>query len=307
MGVFPGPMATLLSEHLNGPIWATLVPEGMPMRKPFKFKVVSVSFVLMHIACVAALWVACSWKLLALCAGMYLVRMFAVTAGYHRYFSHRSYRMGRVPQFLMAFLAQTSAQKGVLWWAANHRDHHRHSDTPLDPHSPVTDGFWWSHVGWVLSDAYDAYDPKAIEDFARFPELRFLDTYHWLCPWLLGAGTFAFGLATGLGAWNTLVWGFVISTVLLWHGTFCINSLTHVWGTRRFETGDGSRTHFVLALITLGEGWHNNHHHYQAASRAGIRWWEVDPTFYALKILSWLRVVRDLRPFPQAATEASRS
>ena len=207
----------------------------------------------------------------------------------------------------MAFLAQTSAQKGVLWWAANHRDHHRHSDTPLDPHSPVRDGFWWSHVGWVLSDAYDVYDPKAIEDFARFPELRFLDTYHWLCPWLLGAGTFAFGLWTGLGAWNTLVWGFVISTVLLWHGTFCINSLTHVWGTRRFETGDGSRNNFVLALITLGEGWHNNHHHYQAASRAGIRWWEVDPTFYVLKILSWLRVVRDLRPFPQTATEASRS
>ena len=277
------------------------------MRKPLKFKVVSVSFVLMHMACAAALWVGCSWKLLALCAGMYLVRMFAVTAGYHRYFSHRSYRMGRVPQFLMAFLAQTSAQKGVLWWAANHRDHHRHSDTPLDPHSPVRDGFWWSHVGWVLSDAYDVYDPKAIEDFARFPELRFLDTYHWLCPWLLGAGTFAFGLWTGLGAWNTLVWGFVISTVLLWHGTFCINSLTHVWGTRRFETGDGSRNNFVLALITLGEGWHNNHHHYQAASRAGIRWWEVDPTFYVLKILSWLRVVRDLRPFPQTATEASRS
>ncbi|NTW85976.1 MAG: acyl-CoA desaturase [Holophagaceae bacterium] len=277
------------------------------MRKPFTVTVTSVSFVLVHLGCLAALWLTFSWKLVALCVALYLVRMFAVTAGYHRYFSHRAYRMGRVPQFLMAFLAQTSAQKGVLWWAANHRHHHRHSDTPQDLHSPVVDGFWWSHLGWVLSDAYDTYDPAAIEDFARFPELRFLDAYHWLCPWLLGALVFGFGIWTGLGGWETLVWGFAISTVLLWHGTFCINSLTHVWGTRRFETGDQSRNNLVLALITLGEGWHNNHHHYQASCRQGIRWWEVDPTFYALKVLSWLRVVRDLRPFPQAAMGASRS
>ncbi len=277
------------------------------MRKPFTFTVTSVSFVLVHLGCLAALWLTFSWKLVALCVALYLVRMFAVTAGYHRYFSHRSYRMGRVPQFLMAFLAQTSAQKGVLWWAANHRHHHRHSDTPQDLHSPVIDGFWWSHLGWVLSDAHDTYDPATIEDFARFPELRFLDTYHWICPWLLGTLAFGFGLWTGLGGWETLVWGFAISTVLLWHGTFCINSLTHVWGTRRFETGDQSRNNLVLALITLGEGWHNNHHHYQAACRAGIRWWEVDPTFYALKVLSWLRVVRDLRPFPLPASGASRS
>ena len=277
------------------------------MRKPFAFTVTSVSFVLVHLGCLAALWLTFSWKLVALCAVLYVVRMFAVTAGYHRYFSHRAYRMGRVPQFLMAFLAQTSAQKGVLWWAANHRHHHRHSDTPQDLHSPAIDGFWWSHLGWVLSDAYDTYDPATIEDFARFPELRFLDTYHWICPWLLGTLAFGFGLWSGLGGWETLVWGFAISTVLLWHGTFCINSLTHVWGTRRFETGDQSRNNLVLALITLGEGWHNNHHHYQASCRAGIRWWEVDPTFYALKVLSWLRVVRDLRPFPLPASGASRS
>jgi len=215
--------------------------------------------------------------------------------------------MGRVAQFLMAFLAQTSAQKGVLWWAANHRHHHRHSDTPQDLHSPVVDGFWWSHLGWVLSDAHDTYDPATIEDFARFPELRFLDTYHWICPWLLGTLAFGFGLWSGLGGWETLVWGFAISTVLLWHGTFCINSLTHVWGTRRFETGDQSRNNLVLALITLGEGWHNNHHHYQASCRAGIRWWEVDPTYYGLKVLGWVGIVRDMRPFPRAAMASSRS
>ncbi len=277
------------------------------MRKPFTFTVTSVSFVLVHLGCLAALWLTFSWKLVALCVALYLVRMFAVTAGYHRYFSHRAYRMGRVPQFLMAFLAQTSAQKGVLWWAANHRHHHRHSDTPQDLHSPVIDGFWWSHLGWVLSDAHDTYDPATIEDFARFPELRFLDTYHWICPWLLGTLAFGFGLWTGLGGWETLVWGFAISTVLLWHGTFCINSLTHVWGTRRFETGDQSRNNLVLALITLGEGWHNNHHHYQASCRAGIRWWEVDPTYYGLKLLGWVGIVRDMRPFPRAAMASSRS
>ena len=276
------------------------------MRKSFSFSVTSVSFVLVHLGCLAAFWVAFSWKLVALCLGLYLVRMFAVTAGYHRYFSHRSYRMGRLAQFCMAFLAQTSAQKGVLWWGAHHRHHHRHSDTPQDLHSPVVDGFWWSHLGWVLTDVHERTDHAAIEDFARFPELRFLDAYHWLCPWALGVGTFAFGAWTGLGGWAALTWGFAISTVLLWHGTFCINSLTHVWGTRRFATPDQSRNNLVLALITLGEGWHNNHHHYQAACRAGIRWWELDPTFYALKVLSWLRVVRDLRPFPKAALEPFR-
>ena len=148
------------------------------MRKPFSVTVVSVSFVLLHLACLTAIWLAFSWKLVALCGALYLIRMFAVTAGYHRYFSHRTYKLGRVPQFLLAFVAQTSAQKGVLWWAAHHRHHHRFSDTAQDLHSPVTDGFWWSHMGWVLSDAHDHYDTKSIEDFGRFPELRFLDAYH---------------------------------------------------------------------------------------------------------------------------------
>ena len=270
----------------------------MPATRRLSFSVTMVSFLLLHVACFTVLLVGFSWAGLALMAFLYVARMFAVTAGYHRYFSHRSYRLGRFSQFLLAFAAQTSAQKGVLWWAAHHRDHHRYSDTDRDIHSPVTQGFWWSHVGWVLSDAYEAYDPAKIQDFARFPELRFLDRHHWICPWLLGIATFAFGLVTGMGGWTALVWGFVLGTVLLFHGTFFINSLTHVWGTRRFETPDQSRNNFLLALITLGEGWHNNHHHYQAACRQGIRWWEFDPTYYVLKALSWIRVVRDIRPFP---------
>lgn len=274
----------------------------MPRR--FALTVPSAFFVLMHLACLAALAVPFSWKLAGLCAALYLLRMFAVTAGYHRYFSHRSYRLGRASQALLAFAAQTSAQKGVLWWAAHHRHHHRHSDMPEDRHSPVRQGFWWAHLGWFLSDAHDGYDPAAIQDFARYPELRFLDAHHWVCPWLLGIATFLVGEWTGLGGWSALVWGFVVSTVLLWHGTFLINSLCHVWGSRRFETGDTSRNNFLLALLTLGEGWHNNHHHCQASCRQGIRWWEVDPTYYALKALSWIGLVRGIRPVPAAARGA---
>jgi len=263
-----------------------------------KLTVSSVSFFALHGWALGVLLLPFSWKLGLLALVLYAVRMFAVTAGYHRYFSHRTYRLGRVPQFLLAFLAQTSGQKGALWWAARHRDHHRLSDSPEDIHSPVTQGFWYAHVGWVLDGDHDDYDPKAIADFAKFPELVFLDRHHWICPWALGTATFAFGVATGLGGFAALTTGFVLSTVLLWHGTFFINSLAHVWGTRRFETGDHSRNNFFLALLTLGEGWHNNHHHYQASCRQGLRWWEVDITFYVLKVLSWIGVVKGIKTFP---------
>ncbi len=267
----------------------------------------SISFFLMHLACVAVLWVRFSWWALGLGIFLYLLRMFAVTAGYHRYFSHRTYRMGRVPQFLMAFLAQTSAQKGVLWWAAHHRNHHRYSDTEKDIHSPIRRGFWWSHVGWILVGTYDAYDPKDIADFGKYPELRFLDRHHWICPWTLGFASWGLGVLTGVGGWTMLVWGFVVSTVFLWHGTFTINSLCHVWGSRRFETSDTSRNNLFLSLITLGEGWHNNHHHYQSSCPQGLRWWEIDPTYWTLKALSWVRVVRDIKTYPAAVRRAAKA
>lgn len=277
------------------------------MKNRVSVTVTSVSFLILHLACLATLWVAFSWKAVALGVGLYLVRMFAITAGYHRYFSHRTFKLDRVSQFVIAFLAQTSAQKGVLWWAAHHRHHHKASDTPEDIHSPLSHGFWWSHVGWVLSDKYDRYDPASIQDFGKFPELRFLDTYHWICPWLLGTATFAFGRWTGIGGLSALVWGFFVSTVFLWHGTFSINSLSHLWGTRRFATTDDSRNNWLLAIIMLGEGWHNNHHYYQSSCRQGLRWWEVDFTFYALKILSWVGVVREMKTFPKSAFSQAKA
>jgi len=228
----------------------------------------------------------------ALCVALYVARMFFITAGYHRYFSHRAYKMGRLMQFVMAFGGATAAQKGPLWWAAHHRHHHKHSDTQEDIHSPLK-GFWWSHVGWIVCRKYQATDLNAIKDFAKYPELRWLDKYYLVPPIMLGVACFA------IGGWSALVTGFFLSTVLTYHGTFVINSLAHVIGRRRYVTTDTSRNSFVLALITLGEGWHNNHHHYQSSARQGFRWWQVDLTFYCLKLLQLFRIVWDVREPPE--------
>jgi stearoyl-CoA desaturase (delta-9 desaturase) len=240
----------------------------------------SIPFFAIQLASVVGVfWYGWSWKGALLAVALYYVRMFGVTGAYHRYFSHRTYRTSRAFQFVLALLAMTSVQKGVLWWASHHRHHHRHSDQPEDVHSVLQDGFWWSHVGWIVSKKYDQTDLSKVKDLARFPELRFLDRFHVLVPiayattlYLLG-GTFA------------LFWGFFVSTSLLWHGTFTINSLTHVFGSQRYVTTDNSRNHLLLALITMGEGWHNNHHYYQRSVKQGFFWWEIDLTYYVLVVL----------------------
>ena len=255
----------------------------------------SLPFFAVHLACLAAFFVGFRWSYLVVCLALYYVRMFFVTAGYHRYFSHRSFKTSRVFQFIMAFIATSSVQKGVLWWAANHRHHHRYSDTQEDLHSPSLFGFWWSHVGWILSDKYDTTQVDLIRDFHKFPELRWLNRCHLVPPVILAVALFL------IGGWGLLVWGFFISTVILWHSSFTVNSLSHVFGSRRYATSDTSKNNVFLALLTMGEGWHNNHHHYMAAARQGFFWWEVDLTYYLLKVLSWFRIVWDLRqPTPEA-------
>jgi stearoyl-CoA desaturase (delta-9 desaturase) len=251
--------------------------------------VATIPFLLVHLSVLGIFFVTFQWRWLALAAALYLIRMFAVTAGYHRYFSHRTFKLARPWQFILAFMAETSGQKGVLWWAANHRHHHRYADQEEDIHSPGLQGIWWAHVGWIISKEYDEYNPTLIQDFVKYPELRWLNKYHWVPITALGT---AVALIGGPAAF---FYGFILSTVLLYHGTFSINSLSHLWGTRRFDTPDQSRNNFVLALITLGEGWHNNHHKFMHVCRQGMRWWEVDFTFYVLKILSWLGIVRDVR------------
>ena len=264
-----------------------------------------IPFVILHLACLLVLVVGWSPVALIACAAFYGVRMFAITAFYHRYFSHRSFQTSRWMQFGFALLALSAVQKGPLWWAAHHRNHHRHSDEEGDAHSPRRDGFWYSHVGWILTREHLRTRLELISDFAKFPELRFLDRFDLLVPLLLIPTFYGVGFALnvlwpGLGTsgMQFLVWGFVISTVVLYHCTFAINSLAHRAGTRRFETTDDSRNNWFLSLLTFGEGWHNNHHHYPGSVRMGFRWWEIDLTYYLLRGMAALGLIWNLRPVP---------
>jgi stearoyl-CoA desaturase (Delta-9 desaturase) len=250
--------------------------------------VTSIPFFVIHLLCLLAFVVDFNWKLPVFALALTYVRMFFVTLTYHRYLSHRTFKTSRVFQFILAFIATTSAQKGVLWWAAHHRHHHKESDQDADIHSPTKRGFWWSHVGWILCNKYEDTKFESIKDFAVFPELRLLNKYHLVPPFLLGLACFL------IGGWSLLIW-FFISTTLLWHFTFTINSLSHVFGTRRYRTTDTSRNNWLLALITCGEGWHNNHHYHQNTANQGWFWWEIDLTYYGLKVFSWLGLCWDLK------------
>ncbi|MGA9769631.1 MAG: acyl-CoA desaturase [Blastocatellia bacterium] len=267
----------------------------------------TVPFILMHVACLTVIFVGVSLPAVLLCVGLYAVRMFGLTAGFHRYFSHRTFKTSRFVQFLFALLGTMAVQKGPLWWAAHHRRHHKYTDQEGDVHSPVKDGFWWSHVGWVISRRFDATDWNAIKDFARFRELRWLNTYHVIPGIALAVACFFGGVLFGESGWQWLVWGFVISTVLLYHGTFTVNSLAHMWGSRRYKTTDDSRNNFWIALWTGGEGWHNNHHHYMASVKQGFFWWEIDFSYYTLRVMSWFRLVWDLRMPPEHLLNAAQN
>ena len=254
----------------------------------------TIPFLLVHLACLAAVWTGVTWRALALCAVLYWVRIFAIGAGYHRYFSHRAFATSRAFQFMLAFLAQASAQSSVLWWASKHRRHHLHSDTPQDTHSAQHRGFLYSHVGWIFDHSDAEADLAGVGDLARYPELRLLHRFELAPATTLAVGAYLFA------GWPGVVVGFLWSTVLVWHATFCINSLAHMHGRRRYLTGDQSRNNWLLAIFTMGEGWHNNHHAHQSSARQGFRWWEYDPTFYLLWLLEKAGVVWDLKRPPAA-------
>ena len=238
-----------------------------------------------------------SWTWFGLAIAFYYVRMFFVTGGYHRYFAHRSYKTSRWFQLVLAFGATTTLQKGALWWAHHHRHHHRRSDMDDDLHSVRQGGFWWSHVGWLLSDDFEHTDYDKIKDFSKYPELRWLNEHFLVPPVVAGALVFL------LGGWMGIVYLGCLSTVLLWHGTFTINSLSHVFGSRPYESGDDSKNNLVLALMTMGEGWHNNHHHYQLSCAQGFRWYQIDLTYYVLRALSLVGVVWDIKQAPAHIVE----
>ncbi|MCB9856735.1 MAG: acyl-CoA desaturase [Phycisphaerales bacterium] len=273
-----------------------------------------VPLIIMHLAVIGVIWVGWSPVAVSVAVAMYFIRMFAITGIYHRYFSHRAFKTSRFMQFVFALLGASAVQRGPLWWAAHHRHHHRHSDEEEDVHSPHQHGFWWSHIGWITTRGAFPTDYKAIPDLVKFKELRFLDRADLLIPVLLAIGMFLFGVvlnaiwpALGTGGFQMLVWGFFISTVCLLHGTCTINSLAHLIGRRRYETTDDSRNSFLLALITMGEGWHNNHHMYPGVTRQGFYWWEIDVTYYILKSMSIVGLIWDLRPPPKAAFESAEA
>jgi stearoyl-CoA desaturase (delta-9 desaturase) len=253
----------------------------------------------LHALCLLAFWVGVSTGDFLLFLGTFFGRMFFITGAYHRYFSHKTYKTSRAFQFVLAYLGATATQKGPLWWASHHRTHHKYADIPgKDTHSPK-DGFYWSHQGWIFDPRFDGSDIENIRDFSRYPELVWLNKWHIVAPLSLAVACYAFGGFSGL------LWGFVISTVALWHSTYSINSLAHKFGTRRYETRDTSRNNLWLALLTLGEGWHNNHHHYCASARQGFRWWEIDVTYYGLRALQAVGLIWDVREPPAHILEGT--
>jgi len=267
-------------------------------------------FLAIHLGCFLIIWTGISTTALLVALGLYLVRMFAITAGYHRLFSHRSYNTSRAFQFIMALIGSSAAQKGPLWWAASHRHHHKHSDTEEDLHSPGLHGLWWAHAGWVLSSKSDEADLTTVKDLTKFPELVMLERFHYIPPLILLAGCYFLGVflelyypQLGTNGFQMAVVGALLSTVLLYHGTFVINSLSHMLGKQRFATGDESKNSLLLAIITLGEGWHNNHHRYPGSERQGFYWWELDISHYVLVLLSKLGLVWNLRTPPKRIYE----
>jgi stearoyl-CoA desaturase (delta-9 desaturase) len=270
-------------------------------------------FIVIHVLAVSAFFYPVTLYCVLLAVASYSLRMFTITAFYHRYFSHRSFKTGRVVQFIGAFIACSSGQRGPLWWAAHHRRHHRHSDTDQDIHSPHAKGVFWSHTLWFMTDYAVPTLLKEIPDWLKFPELRFINRFDWIPVLILGYGCFLLGSwdwfysVTGLNGLSTFIWGFLVPTVFLYHATFAVNSISHLFGKKRFDTGDESRNNSLVAFLTFGEGWHNNHHFFPGSARQGFFPGEIDITYYVLKVMSFLGLVHDLRPVPSWVKEKAQS
>lgn len=263
-----------------------------------------IPFILIHFGALAALWTHFEWYLVWVALFLFVVRMFAITGFYHRYFAHKTFKTSRLMQFIFAFIGSTAAQRGPIWWASHHRRHHLNSDRHNDHHSPHTHHFLWSHMGWFLAKKNFLTDRKVVRDLIKFKELVLIDRFDWVPPVLLLLSLFVIGeylsLTSGISGLNMVIWGFCVSTILVYHCTFAVNSIAHLWGTQRYNTKEESKNNFFVALFTFGEGWHNNHHHFPGSIRQGFYWWEVDLTYYALRFLSFFGIVYNLRTVSKA-------
>ena len=274
----------------------------------------SIPLLFMHLCCAGVFFVKGGWPAWGIFAAMYLLHVFALTAGFHRYFSHKTYKTSRAFQFILAVLGTTAAQRDPLWWASHHRLHHQTADTEEDVHSPRHHGFWWAHMGWIMKRELMETDYSRVKDFTKYPELMWLNKHPYapafgLAVLLLGLGTLLNMLRPdwGVSGWQFVFYGFFLSTVAVYHVTFCINSVAHLYGRRPYEVKDESRNNWLLGLLAMGEGWHNNHHRYAVCARQGFRWWEIDLSYMVLRLLQLFRIVWDIREPPKSILAEQRS
>ena len=272
-----------------------------------------IPFIILHLSCFMIFFVGFSWTAFVVCMSLFAIRMFAITGFYHRYFSHKTFRTSRFVQCLFAMIGATAVQRGPLWWAAHHRGHHMHSDTTEDKHSPKEHGFIWSHMGWFLTKSNFVTNTKLIRELIRFPELRIIDRFDLLMPlalsislWVVGYYLEQYEPSLHTNGFQLFIWGFSVSTIMLYHATFLVNSVAHQWGKKRYETKDTSRNNFIIAILTFGEGWHNNHHHYPGSARQGFYWWEIDLTYYVLKFLAMMGIIWDVRTVSENIRESKK-
>ena len=272
-----------------------------------------IPFIILHLSCFMIFFVGFSWTAFVVCISLFAIRMFAITGFYHRYFSHKTFRTSRFVQCLFAMIGATAVQRGPLWWAAHHRGHHMHSDTTEDKHSPKEHGFIWSHMGWFLTKSNFVTNTKLIRELIRFPELRIIDRFDLLMPlalsislWVIGYYLEQYEPSLHTNGFQLFIWGFSVSTIMLYHATFLVNSVAHQWGKKRYETKDTSRNNFLIAILTFGEGWHNNHHHYPGSARQGFYWWEIDLTYYVLKCLAMMGIIWDVRTVSENIRESKK-
>jgi stearoyl-CoA desaturase (delta-9 desaturase) len=274
----------------------------------------STPLLFMHVCCAGVFFVQGGWPAWAIFSAMYVLHVFALTAGFHRYFAHKTFRTSRAFQFILALLGTSAAQRDPLWWASHHRMHHQTADTEEDVHSPKQYGFWWAHMGWVMNRKLSETNFDKVKDFAKFPELVWLNRHPYapafiLAALLLGIGSMIDWLRPtwGITGPQFLFYGFFLSTVAVYHVTFCINSVAHLYGKRRFDVDDESRNNWWLGLLAMGEGWHNNHHRYAVCARQGFRWWEIDLSYLILRTLQLFHIVWDIREPPKTILKERRA
>ena len=253
---------------------------------------VTIILALVHTGAVAALFLF-NWRAFASAVLLvWIATGFGISLGYHRLHTHRSYKVPRLLEYFFAVCGTVTLEGGPIFWVAVHRIHHQKSDQPGDPHSP-REGAWWSHMGWILFGEAKHNNTRLMAKYA--PDLakdRFyvwLNDYHWIPPVIVGL------MLLVVGGLPMFLWGGCLRTVVGLHATWAVNSVTHLWGSRRFATRDDSRNNWWVALFTFGEGWHNNHHAHPSSARHGLAWYELDISWITIKFLKHLGVARSVR------------